>query len=225
MRRSGRTSGAGRRYTRTGRRRGRPGGWDREVASYALVEGDTLVLFDPLVPDDEEEERFWRNLDADVEHHGAPIILLTLYWHARSAQAIAERYAGAEVWSIEAGEAEARERVAVTRTFAPGDTLPAGIAAHASFEPQEAVFWIPSHRALVVGDALLGTPDGGVRVPENWFPERLTPEAAREALRPLLSLPAELVLPMHGEPILENGHAALEDGAQILTGAPDSAEP
>ena len=36
---------------------GRPGGSDQEVAAFALVEGSTLVLFDPLVPDDEEEER------------------------------------------------------------------------------------------------------------------------------------------------------------------------
>jgi len=189
---------------------GGPGGWEQEVASFALVDDETLVLFDPLVPAD-QEERFWRSLDADVEHHGPPNVLLTIYWHARSTQAILDRYEGAQVWSTEVGEAEARKRVAVTRTFSPGSTLPAGIEAHAAFEPEEVVFWIPSHRALVLGDALLGTPAGGVRVPDNWFPERLTPEAARDALRPLLSLPVEVVLPTHGKPILERGHAALEE--------------
>jgi glyoxylase-like metal-dependent hydrolase (beta-lactamase superfamily II) len=188
---------------------GGPGGWEQEVASFALVEQDTLVLFDPLVPAD-EDERFWRYLDVDVEHHGPPNILLTINWHARSAQTILDRYPAAQVWSSEAGEAEARKRVAVTRTFSPGSTLPADIEAHPAFEPEEAVFWLPSHRALVIGDALLGTADGGVRVPDNWFPERLTPEAAREALRPLLSLPVELVLPTHGKPVLENGREALE---------------
>jgi glyoxylase-like metal-dependent hydrolase (beta-lactamase superfamily II) len=184
-------------------------GWDQEVASFALVEDGALVLFDPLVPSD-EEERFWRNLDADVEHHGPPQILLTVYWHARSAQAILDRYAGTEVWSAEAGETAARQHVAVTKTFSAGDTLPAGVEARPAFEPEEAVFWIPAHSALVVGDALLGAPDGGVRVPDSWFPERLTPEAARAALRPLLDLPIELVLVTHGEPVLENGRAALE---------------
>ncbi len=184
-------------------------GWDREVASFALVEQDALVLFDPLVPAD-DEERFWRNLDADVEHHGPPHILLTLYWHARSSQVIADRYQGAQVWTAEGGEAEARKRVTVTKTFSPGDTLPAGVESHAAFEPEEAVFWLPSHQALVFGDALLGTPDGGVRVPDDWFPERLTPEMARDALRPLLSLPVEHVLPTHGKPVLENGRAALD---------------
>ncbi len=189
---------------------GGPGGWDQEVASFALVEADALVLFDPLVPAD-DEERFWRNLDADVEHHGPPHILLTVNWHARSAQAILDRYAAAQVWSTEVGEAEARKRVTVTRTFSTGATLPGGVEARGAYEPEEAVFWIPSHRALVVGDALLGTPTGGLRVPDNWFPERLTPQAARDALRPLLSLPVELVLPTHGRPILENGQAALEE--------------
>lgn len=188
---------------------GGPHGWEREVASYALVADDALVLFDPLVPSD-DEDRFWRNLDADVEQHGPPHILLTADRHARSTQAILDRYRAAQVWSAGAGEAGARGRVAVTRTFSPGDTLPAGVEVHAAFEPGEVVLWIPSHRALVVGDALLGTPGGGVRVPVDRLQERPTSDAARDALRPLAALPVELVLVAHGKPVLESGRAALE---------------
>ena len=50
-------------------------GWEPEVSSYALVEEDALVLIDPLVPAD-DEERFWRALDDDVEQHGPPQIVL-----------------------------------------------------------------------------------------------------------------------------------------------------
>ena len=36
-------------------------GWAREVSSYALVEDDALVLFDPLVPADDESS-YWAAL-------------------------------------------------------------------------------------------------------------------------------------------------------------------
>jgi glyoxylase-like metal-dependent hydrolase (beta-lactamase superfamily II) len=195
---------------------GGPTGWDQEVASFALVHDDSLVLFDPLVPSD-EEERFWRHLDADVEHHGPPQILLTVYWHARSAPAILDRYEGTRIWTVEAGAASARERVAVTDTFSWGDALPGGVEARATGEQEETVFWIPSHGALVCGDSLLGTPTGGVRVPDSWLSEGVTPEMAREGLRPLLSLPVELVLVTHGEPVLEDGKTALEEALEPLT--------
>jgi hypothetical protein len=169
---------------------GGPDGWAQEVASFALVEDDALVLFDPLVPDD-DADRFWRALDDDVRHHGSPQILLTVYWHARSAQRIAERYEGARVLTV-------------------GDKPPAGIEAWPTAEPEEVVFWIPSHRALVAGDVLLGTEDGGVRlVPAAWLREGTTREQVRDALVPLLDLPVELVLLTHGEPVRANAQAAL----------------
>jgi hypothetical protein len=34
-------------------------------------------------------------------------------------------------------------------------------------------------------------------------------EGLKERLRPLLELPVELVLVSHGEPVLQDGHAAL----------------
>jgi hypothetical protein len=52
--------------------------------------------------------------------------------------------------------------------------------------PGEHVFWLPEHRALVLGEF-----------------ER------REALRPLLGLDVELILPSRGEPVLEAGDEAL----------------
>jgi hypothetical protein len=52
--------------------------------------------------------------------------------------------------------------------------------------PGDHVFWLPEHRALVLGDF-----------------------DRREALRPLLGLGVELILPSRGEPVLEGGGEAL----------------
>ena len=99
-------------------------GWERVVSCYALVEDDSLVLFDPLVPAG-EEDAFWSALDGDVEHHGPPSILITVYWHARSSAEILERYEGATLWAHEPSAEEVGKRVPVTqhvprRGCAPG---------------------------------------------------------------------------------------------------------
>jgi glyoxylase-like metal-dependent hydrolase (beta-lactamase superfamily II) len=188
---------------------GGPDGWEADVSSYALVAEDVLVLVDPLVPP-EDEERFWQALDEDVRHHGPPRILLTVFWHARSARTIRERYLGAEVRAPSAGEAEARERVALDGTFVAGDRLPGGVEAKGTVPGFEDLFWVPAHGALVAGDVLLGTPDGGIRVcPDAWLPEGVTGSALRDGLAPLLDLPLELLLPTHGEPVRKRARDAL----------------
>jgi glyoxylase-like metal-dependent hydrolase (beta-lactamase superfamily II) len=185
-------------------------GWEPEVSSYALVEEDELVLIDPLVPAD-DEERFWRALDDDVEHHGPPQILLTVFWHTRSAPTIAERYDGARVFAPAAKAEEARERVPAVATYELGETLPGGIEAKGTEHRGEAVLWIPAHRALAAGDLLLGTEDGGVRVvPDSWLRPGVTGEMIRDGLRPLLDLPVEVLLLTHGGPVLGDAQAKLE---------------
>lgn len=187
-----------------------PDGWAQEVSSFALIADDGVVLFDPLVPADEEEERFWRALDDDVRRHGPPRILLTAYWHARSAQRILDRYHGARALSVDASEEHTRERLAGAETVSVGEELPAGIEARPTGVPEEVVFWLPSHRALVAGDVLLGNGRGGLRrLPDAWLNAGTTREQVRDSLLPLLDLPVELVLPTHGEPVLESAHAAL----------------
>jgi hypothetical protein len=137
------------------------------------------------VPAD-EPKRFWRALDRDVEQAGKPVaVLLTVHWHGRSADEIAARY-GAR-----------REPPAGVEVF----------PVERGYE--EVVFWLPEHRALVAGDALLGADDGGVRLcPPSWRTK--TDDAVfRSSLERLLELPVERVLVSHGEPVLENGRDAL----------------
>jgi glyoxylase-like metal-dependent hydrolase (beta-lactamase superfamily II) len=45
--------------------------------------------------------------------------------------------------------------------------------------------------------------------PKSWLPEGKGHAELVESLRPLLELPVERVLVSHGEPVLEDGGAAL----------------
>lgn len=188
------------------------GGWGEIVASYSLETPGGLVLVDPLAPEpgSPEHERFWGALDRDVERAGPPAVLLTVFWHARSAGSILERYRDASVWVHEPAAAAVRERVAFTNTFRIGDPLPGGLEALDARRSGEVLLWSPEHRALVAGDVLLGAPDGGVRLcPPSWLPEDVEPEEFRSSLQPLLELPIELVLLTHGEPVLAGGREAV----------------
>ncbi len=68
------------------------------------------------------------------------------------------------------------------------------------------VLWIESRQALVVGETLVDF-GRGLELPADWLPKGVTRKQAVEALRPLLDLPVELVLPTHGPP---TDRAALE---------------
>ncbi len=165
---------------------GGPEGWEQEVGCVYAETQDAVVLIDPLVPP-EDEERFWSALDRDVERVGQPVVaLVTCEWHERSAEAFVERYGA-------------------VRSVIPDGVEPIPV------EPmEETLFWLPQYGALVAGDVLVGADEGGVRLlPESWMEGRTNPAEMRELLMPLLDLPVELVLVSHGEPVLEQGGAAL----------------
>jgi glyoxylase-like metal-dependent hydrolase (beta-lactamase superfamily II) len=189
-----------------------PNGWDEIVSSYLWSGGGELALFDPLAPapGTAEATPFWEALDRDVAAHGPPHVLLTIYWHARSAQSIADRYEGTRVWAHAPAASELRKRTTVTDEFAAGDRLPGGVEPLESARSREILFWLPSPGALVAGDVLLGTADGGIRVcPDSWLGRNADPAALREELRVLLDRPVELVLPTHGEPVVSGAREAL----------------
>ena len=190
-------------------------GWEQIVASYAVITPHAFLLVDPLLPPpgSEDAERFWRALDRDFEHHGPPAILLTIFWHVRSSADIVERYPGASVWAHEPAVHRIAERTPVsrTRTFRVGETLPGGAVPYDAGRPShEVLLWLPSHRALAAGDVLLGAPGGRARLcPPSWSQNK-TPEQLAEWLSPLLELPVEVLLLMHGEAIVDDGRGALE---------------
>jgi hypothetical protein len=178
---------------------GSPADWGPEVGSVAYLAPDALVLIDPLVPDNRVELQ--DELDELVRGHGRRVaILTTIQFHRRSRDALAKRY--------EATTSRARR------------TLPHGVETIAIRRAGETMVWLPGPRALVPGDRLLGDDDGGLRLcPDSWLrylPSRMRRNGLREALRPLLDLPVELVLASHGDPVLGDGRAAI--GRALATG-------
>ena len=98
--------------------------WKEDVGCVYVETEDGVVLIDPLVPP-EDTAKFWKALDRDVKRAEGPVhVLITVFWHARSASAMRERY-DARIWAPAAGKAAiARRTGGVTDTFAPGDPLP-----------------------------------------------------------------------------------------------------
>jgi hypothetical protein len=176
--------------------------WPQEVGSVYAELPEAVVLIDPQVPPD-EPDRFWSALDRDVERLARPVhVLLTVHWHERSAAEVLERY-GATLWRPEQHE-----------------DLPRGVEAKVirGADWTEALLFLEPWRALVVGDLLLGDAEGGVEVPVSWFPTEEQDWARTDLkaqLRELLELPVELVLVSHGEPVLENGAAALHQALEM----------
>jgi glyoxylase-like metal-dependent hydrolase (beta-lactamase superfamily II) len=164
---------------------GGPEGWEQEVGCVYYEAPEAVVLVDPLAPQ-EDEERFWRALDRDVERAAKPVhVVLTVDWHGRSTEEVVRRY-GASV----------------------GGELPRGVEGYPAPPGRETIVWIPEHGALVFGDVVLGSDDGGVRLcPDSWLDG--TRAELEAALRPLLDLPAERLLVSHGEPVLAKARAAL----------------
>ncbi len=163
------------------------GGWGPEVSCYAIDAGERLLLFDPLAPPPELEELAARRETA---------VVLTCPWHARDAVSLAERLgAPLHVPPPDEGDPDPVEGQA----FRAGERLPVGVEAFPGMEPNDLVLWIESRRALVAGDTLVDR-GRGLEFPADWANKGVPPEQILEALRPLLELPVELVLPTHGAP-------------------------
>jgi hypothetical protein len=118
-----------------------------------------------------------------LKSRGDAQVVLTAEWHARDAQALG----------------------VPTR----GDDLPKDVTAQPAFFPGERTLWIPAQNALIAGDSL---PNGGA-IPDAWLKSEWakgTREDYNDKLRPLLDLPIELLLPTHGDPVLDDAHQALK---------------
>ncbi|MFL5921022.1 MAG: hypothetical protein ACJ75Q_14945 [Gaiellaceae bacterium] len=65
---------------------------------------------------------------------------------------------------------------------------------------QEAAFWLPTHRALVLGDSVLGY-EGSVELcPPSWLKEGDSVEELEASVRRALELRPERLLLTHGGP-------------------------
>ena len=182
-----------------------PGDFGAEVACYAARAGDETLLIDPLVVDDAA-------LDEVVADTKRVSILITIPYHTRSAESLAGRY-GAAIWGHPA-VAKRLGDASLLREMTPDTKLPGGARAFAIGRPRryEMPLFLPSHDALVFGDAVVEH-GGALRV---WAQEKLDARRRRfyaerfiPTLAPLLELEASRVLVTHGEPVLTDGTAAL----------------
>jgi glyoxylase-like metal-dependent hydrolase (beta-lactamase superfamily II) len=192
--------------------------WGEAVSSYAIDDGERLLLFDPLAVPSEIEA-----LAVDR----APVVVLTAPWHERDARGLVERL-GAPVFTAPRDTREdLMQKFGVTaeqagdgspdirwllegdsyeaHVFAGGDRLPIGVEVFPGREHNDVVLWVESRRAVVAGDTLVDFGQG-LQV-TSWLRADVTHEQVVDGLRPLLELPVELVLPAHGPP---TDRAALE---------------
>jgi glyoxylase-like metal-dependent hydrolase (beta-lactamase superfamily II) len=172
--------------------------WDERVSSYAIDDGQRLLLFDPLAVPAELEA-----LAADRE----TAIVLTCPWHERDAEALVERL-GAPVFTPrpDEGSSDVAWLGEGGRWCEAGDALPVGVEAFPGGGANDLVLWVESRGAVVAGDSLIDR-GNGLEIPEDWLGEGVSREQVAEGLRPLLDRPVAHVLATHGGP---KDRAALE---------------
>lgn len=187
--------------------------WSENVSSYAIDDGERLLLFDPLAVPSEI---------GDLAAERETAIVLTCPWHERGAESLVERLGvpvytplpdtaqylmdtygiSAEqagdgspdvVWLLREGKGEAHP-------YAAGDRLDVGVEAFRGQKPNDMVLWVESQRAVVAGDTLVDF-GNGLEMNARWLQlQKVTREQVVEGLQPLRELPVEHVLASHGGP-------------------------
>lgn len=193
--------------------------WDPNVSSYAVDDGEHLLLFDPLdVPDD--------LLKLATRRKTA--IVLSAPWHERSSRKLVEQLDApvytplpdtAEdlirmfgITAEQAGDGSPdliwllRENKGEAHIYKAGDPFPFGIEAYPGHRPNDTLLWIASHHAILSGDTIVDFGQG-LQINERWLRWDTTLENVIEHLRSLLTLPIEHLLLTHGGP---TDRAALE---------------
>jgi glyoxylase-like metal-dependent hydrolase (beta-lactamase superfamily II) len=190
--------------------------WGHEVASFALVAADALVLIDPQLPAEGSAALapLLAELDRLAGSAGRLEIMITVPYHARSAEPLYGRYRAklaSRIWAHPALAKRFAHETPFTR-IEPGVSV-AGLArAFAIGNPRrhETPLYFADHKALAFGDSVIGFEDT-LRVWQEgpaspvWYRERLLP-----TLRPLLELDVERVLVTHGPAVVEGGHQKLQ---------------
>ena len=191
-----------------------PGEFGAEVASFAAQANDTTLLIDPLLPADPSSV-----LAVIDEKLGTRLaILITVPYHVRSAEELWSRYKSAAETTIHGHPACAKrlEDRSAFHEIDIGKPLPAGVTAYAIGKPRrhETPLHLPSHKALVFGDAVAES--GGRLV--VWASEKVDAKTERfyrqrfnPTLEPLLELDFDAVLTTHGQSLMTDGKRALRD--------------
>lgn len=197
-----------------------PGEFGAEVVSFAARAGDTLLLIDPLLPD--EGAAVLALLDREAEAAASVAILITITYHVRSSEQLWERYAGERAVSIHGHPAASKRLDRAAGAFepiTPGERLPGEALPFAIGRPRryEHPLQLPSHDAVVFGDAVVGV-DGGLRVwatkPVDEQVRRFYRERFNPTLEPLIETGARRMLMTHGSSLLDDGADALREAVE-----------
>jgi len=195
-----------------------------DVVSYALVDGDALVVVDPQLPTANDLRRapLLARLDEMTATAARLELLITMPNHARSAESLYERYWDSLPTSI---WGHAGVKLRLTR-HAPLQHIPLTPAstvveiadgsalAFAIGKPRrsETPLYLPRLRAVAFGDAVVGA-QGGLRfwnqsssAGAEWYRDVFA-----ATLRPLLERDIEHVLVAHGPCVIGDGRRALEE--------------
>lgn len=193
-----------------------------EVGSYALVAGEALLLVDPLLPaeDDARLEPLLAELELLAAAAARVELLITIPYHTRSAAALYALFAPqrpTRIW----GHVNVRKRLGpetpleVTPAGPPGSAAAVAGGAAEAFtvgrpRRSEHPLYVPSLRAAVFGDAVVGA-EGGLRfwiqsggTGAEWYRDVFAP-----TLAPLAERPLEHVLVTHGPPVIGDGRRQL----------------
>jgi glyoxylase-like metal-dependent hydrolase (beta-lactamase superfamily II) len=182
-----------------------PAGFGDLVTSYAIKDETGLLLVDPLVGD-----ATLPGLDAIAG--GRVRIAVTIPYHVRSAEQLAERF-DANIY----GHAACAGRLASSARLVPvtaGSREPGGAEFHGIGRPrrQELPLRVPSAGAIAFGDSVAAV-RGQLRIWEAppdtdrrraWYEQRYLPTLAA-----LADTEPERVLVTHGPPVLADGAAEL----------------
>ncbi len=172
---------------------------------------DGNLVIDPVEPPDDDL--------AVLTREGVARIVLTNRNHYRAAARVRER-TGARVAVHPADAAFVRDKgVTVDDELAHGDRVgPFVVVAAAGKSPGEIALHWAEKRLLVVGDACVGTPPGGL----SLLPPAVidAPDELRRSLRRIAAeLDFDTLLVADGESILRGGRAALQRLVATFDGA------
>ncbi len=185
------------------------------VSSYWLDPAG--VLIDPLVPPEQGLEWFANRPTRPQA------VLLSNRHHYRDSARFVEEF-GCTVHCNRAGLHEFAHGE-VVEGFDPGDTLPGGAVAHeiGGISPDETALLLPQHRAVAVADGVVrGGRDSALGfVPDTYMDD---PPGTKRALvaayaRLLDRLEFEHLLLAHGQPLIGDGRAKLQEFVANETGA------
>jgi hypothetical protein len=178
-----------------------------DVSSYWLDRAG--VAIDPLVPSEHGLEWF-------SERTSSPrAVLLSNRHHYRDSARFVEAF-GCSVHCNRAGLHEFTHGEAV-EGFEPGDTLPGGVLACevGGICPDETALYLPEQRAIALADGVVRGRRGS---PPGFVPDSLMddPPGTKRALlaayaRLLDQLDFEHLLLAHGDPLIGDGRAALQE--------------